>query len=301
MKTELVWEVNPLSSLLHGVETLLSGRSCVEARFSDWLRPVVEEFQLLVANYGIEARPILEYGLGLTATTRQARELAEVAVAKSVALPAHHPLVSELAAFFTVQEKGLQKLVPGLEKELALRARPLREHWEARGPGFLAEVARLTDETVQMPRAVVLLAYPFQGGGGGSHATYNAFRLEPLLANPEDRLPEPLRLGWLLSQMNLDLPRFAEVLPSTSRERVPGLAMLRVAIAAGATVQWCEDSTGTTELALATWLPEEADRAATAELLEAWWRTHLNSRPRFEVALAGLAAMLEQSPTTGAK
>ena len=47
-----------------------------------------------------------------------------------------------------------------------------------------------------------------------------------LEADPVADLPEVLRLAWLISQLNLDLPRFAENVSPLRRERVIALAMI---------------------------------------------------------------------------
>lgn len=94
---------------------------------------------------------------------------------------------------------------PKLLEELRLRTGPLRELWEARGPGLLAGVGRRTDRSQIVESATVALVPPLSGSGGGeAYASTNVVRFEAVLANPNGRLPETVRLAWLLSQLAAD-------------------------------------------------------------------------------------------------
>src|SRR5690606_23019649 len=95
-------------------------------------------------------------------------------------------------------------------EELELRSAPLREQWEARGGGLLATLARLTTAGLVPEMADVILVHPVLGGGGAAHWQYNSVQFEAVLANPLAELPEVLRLGWLLAQLNFDLPLYED-------------------------------------------------------------------------------------------
>ena len=54
----------------------------------------------------------------------------------------------------------------------------------------------------------MILVQPVLGGAGAAHWLYNSVHIEAVLANPVAELPEVVRLGWLLAQLNFDLPMF---------------------------------------------------------------------------------------------
>ena len=68
----------------------------------------------------------------------------------------------------------------------------------------MAAIGRLTERELVVERADVILVHPVLGGGGWAYPPYNAVCFEAVLANPIAELPEVVRLGWLLAQLNLD-------------------------------------------------------------------------------------------------
>jgi len=50
------------------------------------------------------------------------------------------------------------------------------------------------------------------GGAGAAQLRTNSVRLEAVLTHPDPQLPETLRLGWLLSQLNQDLPIYSDTI-----------------------------------------------------------------------------------------
>jgi hypothetical protein len=179
-------------------------------------------------------------------------------------------------------------------EELRLRERPLRELFEARGPGLLAAVAELTDPAVIAGNASVLTVHPVSGGGGAAHLDYNSVRIEAVLANPIPELPEVVRLGWLLAQLQQDLPAIGE---SIHRDRLPAvaaLAMLPPVLAAAERVELARCDRQTALLAIDSWRIDtppswSADRAGP---LWHWWESHQAAKPPWPVALAALDRMI---------
>jgi hypothetical protein len=200
-------------------------------------------------------------------------------------------LCEKLAECLTVLEHTFEQAYPGALAELELRASPLREQWEARGGGLLAALGRVTEPALIVPAADVVLVQPVQGGGGTAHALYNTVCFEAVLANAQARLPEVLRLGWLLAQLHLDLPAYGEALPPGRIQAVGALALLPATLAAGQQVELTHDDPDTLALALRAW-PGHAD---VAQQLSTWWQTYQADRPAWSVALAALERMLAAS------
>jgi hypothetical protein len=95
-------------------------------------------------------------------------------------------------------------------------------------------------------------------------------------------------LGWLVSQVNFDLPAISENVNAERLPRLARLAMLPAALAAGNAVELCQDSPDLLAAALNDWR-----LAADATVLIQWWETYRDSRPPFAVALAALDQMLD--------
>jgi hypothetical protein len=170
---------------------------------------------------------------------------------------------------------------PKLAEELELRSGPLAQQWEARGPGLLKQLTRLTEPQAIVPRVIVLPVYPATGGGGWALPVYNTAVIEAVLANPRAELPEVTRLAWLLANLNSDLPRYRE--PLANPDRVLPLAMVP---------ELARCDRASVELTLAHWRLEEDQPADTAAALVAWWQTYLETRPSWTLALIALEKML---------
>ena len=172
-----------------------------------------------------------------------------------------------------------------------LRSRPLIEQWEARGPGLLKQIGVLTEENLLAEQSQVVLVYPALGGSGDAHLAYNQACIEAVLANPVAELPEVVRLGWLISQLQLDLPIYSE---HVHRDRLPHIArfaMLPVTLAAAEYVELAKLSPETIRRAIEAWrlvVPPDVDGPAT--VLQ-WWQTYLETRPPWPIALAALDQM----------
>jgi hypothetical protein len=220
-------------------------------------------------------------------------ELAAMALRKSVGTTARHePLAVKIAAHIATLENAVRNALPGLVDELALRARPLRELWEACGPGLLRAIGQLTDERLIVDSADVVLVYPALGGGGAAHLINNSVRIEAVLTNNIPQLPETVRLAWLVAQLNQDVPMFGERLHSDRLPLVAGLAMLPAVLAAGSELELCRCDPAAVALAISAWHPELPSAESTADVVNLWWQTYQLSRTPWSTALAALDQML---------
>jgi hypothetical protein len=138
--------------------------------------------------------------------------------------------------------------------------------------------------------ARVCLVLPAAGGHGVVHAPTNTVRLEALLANPHPRLPEVVRLGWLLGQLQADLPPLVEHVPAGRAESLMMLAMVPATLAAAEDVELASCDAATIGDSLKCWhVPHDS---TTAEVLLRWWQTYSSSQAEWRVALAALGQML---------
>ena len=290
---ELRWIVSTAASSLHAAAALFDKGSLVDSRGSAErvaeFAAEVDGLRVDLTALGLEYRAFFEHAIPLSVRFDGIAPLAEVVLTKLVgggfaSEGARQQLTRRLLAL----ERTFRQANPGSLAELELRAGPLGEQWEARGEGLLASLARLTCPEAIVAEADVILVLPVSGGLGVAHRLYNSVRIEAVLANPISELPETVRLGWLLSQLNLDLPMFAELLPP-GRAAVAGpLAMLPAVLAAASEVEWARSDVETLAQAVAAWSPG----AVEAELLWQWWDTYQTSDSTWGVALAALDRML---------
>ncbi|MDX1947190.1 MAG: hypothetical protein SFU86_17450 [Pirellulaceae bacterium] len=290
MKTQVLWQSNVITSGLHAARGLAAGRSLADLRLAPF-EDASQHFQGAIQSAGLPAARFWRHLLGLS-TTNSGRALFEAAVLKtSGRRDGHVQTVDQLWSAAGHFLAAYRDALPNLADELALRERPLREQWEARGPGLLATFARLTDEQLLPPQATVILVHPAFGGGGEAHLPYNSVRVEAVLANPHADLPEVVRLGWLIAQLQLDLPDLSESIHADRLPHVARFAVLPAILQAAEEVELVRYSPELVRRAIDAWqlsAPSDLDAAA---LVVDWWLTWQQDRPAPAVALAALDQM----------
>jgi hypothetical protein len=292
MGLEIHWRPHALVSALHAAEAVGRNQPLADARLA---AAIAEPAQLLAANILAAQLPAARFWghlIPLAAGISVRRQLVETAVNKTIGRgPRFDTVVTNLSACIATVEVAVQSALPGLSDELALRERPLREQWEARGDGMLRTIGQLTDESLIVPNCDVLLVHPALGGGGEAHLAYNSVRIEAVLANPVAELPEVVRLAWLIAQLQLDLPRHSESIHADRLPHVARAALLPAALIAAEQVELVRFAPAEIARAIATWrlaVPPGVDAAA---LIGEWWQTYQATRPPWKVALAALDQM----------
>ena len=294
MAVELRWIASSAASCFHAASALAGGIMPVQPELFVAFREPVDRLSNAIEKLGVPAGEFFDRLVPLAASYDDNRRLAEAVLSKVGRDSAATQAVGEFAGLFSDLKRAQATSQPKLLDELELRAGPLREQWEGRGPGLLAGIQRSTEPELLVERADVLVVYPLAGGGGSAHLAHNAVSIEAVLANPWPQLPEVVRLAWLLAQLNLDLPRYTETLKD--RRRVAALAMIRPTLSAAKDVELVLDDPTAVQLALRAWLPT-GDEAAVAECLDVWWKTWLQTRENWPAALAALEQMLYDAQT----
>ena len=289
MATTLNWRVSSSASALHAAGAIVHGGVLADAGLASALAESAVLLQETIQSAQLPEERFWRNLLGVSAGTENNRELARLALVKTIGRGAAAETIEQrIAAAIAAVEAAFHRCLPKLTEELPLRIGPLREQWEARGPGFLRQIGLLTDEALLVEQAEVVVIHPALGGGGEAWLAGNQVRIEGVLANPLQHLPEVVRLGWLISQLNFDLPALSENVNAERLPRLAKLAMLPTALAAGNAVELCQDSPDLLAAALSDWR-----LAADATVLTQWWETYRDSRPPFAVALAALDKMLD--------
>jgi len=290
---QIQWNASLSASSLHAAACLQGGLPLADNELVSVLAEPIELLLGEVRACGLMAEEVLPQLVALAGEIDGNRQLVELAFTRLWGKGAYNEAsVARLAGGIAGLEAALLRQRPGLTDELELRSRPLRQQWESRGPGLLRQIALLTEDRLLVESASVVLVAPAVGGHGSAHLLGNRVTFEALLANPNPNLPETLRLGWLLSQLNQDLPMFSERLSPVRRPLVINLASVPLALKAAETVELATLNIETLRSALKCWhlppnLPDDVD-----ERLLTWWDTYQGSSTSWAAALAALDAML---------
>jgi hypothetical protein len=292
MPTEIRWKSSLSATCMHAAACLRAGLQIVDPELAATLeQPVAALFKEIEdAKWPLDA--VLAQLVGLAADVDNNRALVTRALAR-LSLRGVEGLINRVAGAIADIEAAVHRAQPEIVEELAVRGGPLREQWDARGPGMLREIARLTDDGVVPESAEIVLVSPLVGGAGTAYAAQNRVTLEAVLVNPHPQLPEIVRIAWLMAQLNSDLPRFAESLPPRRGGRAFALAMLAPALTAAETVELAPCDEAAIDGALDAWRLREDLPADAAGRLWRWWDTWLNGASSWPVAVAALDGLME--------
>ncbi|GAA4434082.1 hypothetical protein [Bremerella cremea] len=294
MNLEVRWQESTWTSCLHAAQILSEQRPPgVPDMVVESMQPVVDRLINVLKTAGVPLKPFWRHALPLSAQLTGKHELAGVILRKTRGLEYENGGTAEhLTAIFTDLSHAYHTAMPKAEEELPLRRRPLREAWEARGPGLLHFLQRVLPEAFLPESADVILILPFSGGRGTAHLDYNSVRVEAVLYDPYPQLPEVARLGWLFSQLNLDLPKYSE---NIARDRLPMVARLATLpgiLYAAEEVELVRPGTVSLADALKLWQVAREGHEALAEIVQQWWQVQEARQAPWPVALTALDRML---------
>ena len=183
---------------------------------------------------------------------------------------------------------------PKLGEQLELRARPLREKWEAVGPGLLRDVERQVWDNSPpsgwwTSRLTVQLVQPMRGGDGGYAADDGKLWIEAMLTDVDPGVPEVLRVAWLITRIAIE---------SHTRKKTGELALgnawsmvpVPLVLTAAANLDLIRPNPLPIKRAMELW---QRSDASTAETLAKWWNGFRQSPTPLPVALQQLDQLLE--------
>ncbi|MGI9456623.1 MAG: hypothetical protein ACR2NU_08680 [Aeoliella sp.] len=295
---QLTWKTSESASAFYAAVGLADGWEFADQRLESAIEPIMKEFQRFTAS-GSDARALLALMAQLSAGGCESNHaLAEQSLRKSFGEAAvSEGDVSRLAAWTgdlktaCLAERNVQP------NELLLRGGPLREQWEARGPGMMKVITQLTEPWLVADQATVVLVQPAFGGHGVAHLPMNLVSFEAMLTNADDSLPEVVRLAWLLAQLQCDLPIVAEQVSPGRIERLALLATIPPVLAAAERVELAQPSDSILARAVRAWRTVETEQEAAelAEVLATWWEAYEAGAVNWPVAVAALDQMLDRS------
>ncbi len=218
------------------------------------------------------------------------RQLAEALITRVAGRAALLPSrVESLIRGLEGLESAALEASPEMAKQLEHRIRPIREAWEAIGPGLIQQMSLRTDGDLFVESARAIVVEPIKGGGE-PYLDFNTILIEGVLAHPVPELPETLRIAWMAAQLNNDLPIYSELIPGPQFLLVSKLAMIPPTIAAGAVIGVCRDDPHSWNLAIQSWIPSPPPDAI--DILSVWWRTYREDEVEWRTALTALDRLL---------
>lgn len=289
---QIRWLRSLSASSFYAAAQLAEGRPFVNDSLAAALAPAAKQLCDAFAAHGVPPTAMFAHLIPLAGQIENNRELARTTLSKTIPAAAVAQAVDGVARALVAVELGFEAALPDAARELELREQPLRMQWEARGPGLTYTLRRLTSAEFLVETATVALVHPVVGGGGGSHWPYNTVTIEAVLTDAQPRLPEIVRLAWLLAQLNLDLAQFADRLTRAQLERSGSLAVLGLTLYAAQEVELTTCDEKALALAVSLWTSEQRGTEVGATL-RAWLETYLDSRPELPIAIAALDEMLE--------
>ena len=291
---QLSWKPRTSSSALHAAELIVHGHSLLDAKLQASLDPTALAIEEMAKRSQIGSERFWDWLIGLSCEYENDIQLAERVLSKSYGTDARSgDRATKLSQLIGDAEKVLFTSFPKLSEELPLRLLPLQELWNSYGPGLMREIGLLTDPTLIVSSATVIPVQPVTGGHGGVLLQSNRCWIEAMLTNSNPTLPEVLRLAWLLSQLEADLPIHGELVNSGRLPWVASLAMLPPVLLAGEEFELSKFSED--QLLLATekwWIPNSTEHSLVDTVLS-WWETYTNERPPWRIALTALDKMLQ--------
>ena len=294
----LTWTPNASASAMHAAQSICEyGDKLSDPRVSE----SIGKYAMGLGEWIATAAPFdtarfWSLLIGHSAMIDANTELARAVVRKAALRIDNNTAISQLAGYISDIEAAYNQLFPKFHEQIPLRARPLQEHWLGFGTGLLAHLGRLTQKDLLVSEARVVLLQPILGGAGFAHIEQNQVCIEAVLTNPMIELPEVVRLTWLLSQLQLDLPIHSETIGANLLGRLAPLAMLPAILAAAEVLELSKCDESVAELAIEHWhIPVPKDKDVHTEIVPImmdWWETYLQTRPGWQTALQALAKML---------
>lgn len=288
----LRWQPNATASSFYAVLKLSEVGHLMDAELAASLAEPARVLLTRIDQAGISTRRFFDHLIPVSAQESATLDLARTVLSKTLGREQALIGARQLADWLAEIERAFLTHQPRCTEELALREQPIRMQWEARGPGVLYALSRLTEPGFLAENALIVLVHPVSGGGGIAFAPYNTSVFQAVLTDVVPELPEVLRLAWLAAQLNLDLPRFTERLSRTSRETVGPLALIPIVLASGEQAELARCDEVAIRQAISAWLPDRNANPALSATLWRWWQVYRDSRPSVAGGLLALEQML---------
>jgi hypothetical protein len=306
------WRASAAVSCYHAAEALMRELPLADEALTAALAGPAGALRQTLQDEDISIEQFMGHVVPWAAESDNTLELARVALIKTIGRARAEPRVGQYQALLADVKTAFRTALPipkgvgppndakgsdpfwDLEETLAAGIGPLQLRWNAQGLGLLGGIVRWTEPEILVEEALVMLVHPALGGGGAAHLPYNSVRIESVPVDSVAELPEAVRLSWLLGMLNLDLPRYSEVIRPQHLNTVAGLALLPIALAAAEPLELARCDEASIRLAMQEWLRAGEKTEDWVGTVSVWWQTYRETRPEWITALQGLDRALDQ-------
>jgi hypothetical protein len=297
-RVNLRWVAAPELSAAHATYVVATGAPCIDQRIEQLLLGSVTDINNRLVTASIDmAQFWKEYFNQVVAQT----EMGEACTRALMTAGCSELQVEQTAKAITRRlgdaRQAFQKKFPKLAEQLELRAKPLHDRWDTVGPGLLREVERQIWANSPPPgwwppRVNLWMVQPIRGGDGGFDSDDTSLWMEAMLTDVDPRVPEVLRIVWLMTRLAID--QHTRNKSGESALSLPwSLVSVPIVLTAGAELELFG---GRLPIRAAMELWRFGD-AGTAKILEIWWDQHTREPAPLPVALKLLQrAIAEAQP-----
>lgn len=291
MTTRLKWNTSQPLSVLHAARSVAQHVPVVDRQVETLLQSSVAEINGRLSMMELDLRQfwfeMVASGLDdVDDRTRCERVLGQIGCSP-LGLDS---LAAALAGRLTDMRLAYAEGFPKLADQLPLRGRPLCEMWDAYGSGLLRELGRLTHNRLLPPRVQMVLVQPVRGGDGDAAPAHCGAWIEAVLTHPEPRVPEVLRVAWLVGRLGLGRGEANRLVAAERLPYLAAMALVPIVLSAGSQLELIPDAPLPVQAALAAWHLDCSP--ATVQLLERWWDQLRQGGTPFPVGLKALDRML---------
>ena len=269
---QLDWQASRLASCLHAADALARGKSLADSTLASIISYPVHRLTQELQTNQIPSEVFWTQLVDLSLQVDDVSQLVEGALDQSVKGDLIKTAVNHISTLVNEIVADIVQHLGKIDELLKLRAGPIRQQWEARGPGMMGRIAKFSNESLVIDNATVVLVLPALGGGGNVHPKQNCVRFEAVLTDAFGQLPETVRLAWLLTQLALIRSKQFVESAMTSSAIVNRLAALTLAMAAADFVELAQLNETTLNSAVESWIPSDRESASLASITYEWWR-----------------------------
>ncbi|MFN9604369.1 MAG: hypothetical protein ACK6A7_13115 [Planctomycetota bacterium] len=295
---QVTWKPNLSTSALHVAEASWQTPDRVtDPEVLATMQPYADRLGRWVADhFPGDQQPFWSTLISTGSTIDSNRELASAVLGLHGRSDLDATQASLLAGLITDVEAAFRGLFPKYVEQSAFRFRPLQEQWLGYGRGLMTQWNRTAKRNSMIDACIVIGMQPVLGGFGKSHPDRDMVRIEAVLTNARPELPEVIRLGWLISQLNPHTEGFFEPVASESTTHLIALATLVPTLAAGQEIELTRCDVTTVSAAIEQWLPSHSTERETptelASLLLEWWHSPVRVASDWAAATHILAKQL---------
>ncbi len=260
MQPDLQWQTNPRATILHALQLLADEAALIDHSIVSTLAP----WGSTVRDLHLSER----FWIELLSTVSD--EAAMDSLIEKAAVRSESKCVSsEVANVFQTAETKILSSNLDVAEELRLRLRPLREIWEASGPGMLFQIKRWTKQSIP-PQLQVDGLLPICGGFGQAFPDSGRVQIELVLANPTAEVPEVVRLAWLVAQLSI---------PNNTDSLADRLALVPCCLASAEQLGIAQCQVSSLITSLQQWQIFDTCADKLGETLYRWWNDRDEDTP----------------------